>query len=256
MSSVTVVGCGTVVPEGDRACSSYWVESGETRLLLDCGPGALQALARLELPWGRVTDLAVTHFHADHIGALPGLFFAFRHGLPTPRRDALRVWGPAGTRELFGRLGAAFGPFVLDPGFPVLLDELAPGDSVRLRGGASLSAHKTPHTDESLAYRLRAAEGGALGYTGDTGASETLGTFMAGVDVLITECSLFDDQVGDNHLSPERVAAIARAARPRVLVLSHVYPHVRAAADPCGLVREAGYEGDVRLAEEGFCMEF
>lgn len=256
MSSVTVVGCGTVVPEGDRACSSYWVDSGETRLLLDCGPGAVQALARLGLPWGRITDLALSHFHADHIGALPGLFFALRHGLPAPRRDPLLVWGPEGTRELFDRLEAAFGTFMLDPGFPVLVGELVPGDAVRLGEGASLSAHKAPHTDESLSYRLRAAGGGELGYTGDTGPSDTLGTWMAGADVLITECSLPDDQVGDNHLSPGRVAAIARAASPRVLVLTHVYPHLRAAADPCELVREAGYEGEMRLAEEGLRLEF
>ncbi|MEJ2482888.1 MAG: MBL fold metallo-hydrolase, partial [Gemmatimonadota bacterium] len=71
-----VVGCGTVVPEADRGSSAYWLESGRLKVLLDCGPGALRAMARLGLPWHSITDLVLTHFHADHTGAIPGLMFS------------------------------------------------------------------------------------------------------------------------------------------------------------------------------------
>ena len=259
-----VVGCGTVVPEADRAASSYWVSSsgtgsaGGTRILFDCGPGALQALARLGLPWGKITDLAITHFHADHVGALPGFFFALKHGLAGPRTRALTVWGPAGTRGFFEKLAGAYGDFVLDPGFPVLIEELTPGAARDLSGGPRLEAHKTPHTEESVAWRL---EGGAFsfGYTGDTGPSPgsstgpstELGSFMRGVSALVCECSLHDSQASDNHLSPARVAELATSAAPRLLVLTHIYPHFRMGHDVSRLVAEAGYAGDICVAREG-----
>jgi len=251
-----VVGCGTVVPEADRAASSYWVSSpgtgsaAHTHLLFDCGPGALQALARLGLPWGDITDLAITHFHADHVGALPGLFFALKHGLSRPRSRPLRVWGPAGTRGFFEKLAGACGDFVLDPGFPVLIEELDPGAARALSGGRRLEAHKTPHTEESVAWRLE-GEAFSFGYTGDSGPSTELGSFMRGVSALVCECSLHDSQASDNHLSPARVAALAAAARPRLLVLTHIYPHFRTGHDVARLVVEAGYAGNTCIAREG-----
>lgn len=253
---LVVVGCGTVVPEADRASSSYWVSSpgtgsrARTRVLFDCGPGALQALARLGLPWGKITDLAITHFHADHVGALPGLFFALRHGLAQPRRRPLTVWGPEGTRGFFEKLAGAYGDFVLNPGFSVLIEELAPGEARGLNGGPRLEAHKTPHTGESVAWRL---EGGAFsfGYTGDTGPCRELGSFMRGVRALVCECSLHESQATDNHLSPARVAELAAAACPRLLVLTHIYPHFRRGHDVSRLVADAGYAGDTCIATEG-----
>lgn len=252
-----VVGCGTVVPEGDRAASSFWVSTGgalaadDRRFLFDCGPGAVQALARLGLPWEELTDLVISHFHADHVGALPGLLFALRHALPRPRTRPLTVWGPAGTRHFLDRLAGAYGDFVRDPGFPLLVEEVEPRDVRAVGRGARLEAHNTPHTEESVAWRL---EDGAssFGYTGDTGASCELGAFMSGVSVLVCECSLADAQATDNHLSPTRVAQLACAARPRLLVLTHIYPHFRRGHDVARLVAEAGYPGEVRLAREGF----
>ncbi len=250
MNALTVVGCGTVVPEAEHGASCYHLELDGASLLLDCGPGALQGLVRADVPWPEITDLAITHFHADHIGALPGLFFAFRHGMDGPRERPLAVWGPIGTRSLFERMADAFGAFVLDPGFPVEIHELAPDGEARLAEGVRIRAFPTPHTDESLAFRVEGS-GGTVGYTGDTGPSEALGPFMAGASVLLCECSLADDEVGDNHLSPGRAAAIARAARPDLLLLTHVYPHLRRRADVAALVARAGYRGETRVARAG-----
>ena len=247
---MTVVGCGTVVPEGDRAASSYWVSGGGATALFDCGPGAVQALARLRLPWDTLTDLVVTHFHADHVGALPGLFFAFRHALRTRRTQPLAVWGPDGTRNFFEKLAGAYGDFILNPGFPLKFREMAPGCAGEVTRGVRLSFHDTPHTAESVACRLDGPQF-SFGYTGDTGPSATLGAFMRGVSVLLCECSCDDSDRPANHLSPGEVAAVASSADPRLLVLTHIYPNFRLEKDVTELVRQSGYAGEAYLAKEG-----
>lgn len=251
MSRLVVVGSGTVVPEGDRGGSCHYVETGDVRALLDCGPGAVQGLARHGVPWEDLTHLVLTHFHGDHVGALPGLFFALKHGiLPEPRGRPLEVLGPPGTRELFRGLAEALGDYLVDPGFPVEIREDPPGREAELGGRVRLATRATPHTEESRAVRLD-GPAASVGYTGDTGRDPGLGGFMEGVEVLLCECSLTDEEVGENHLSPSGVAEIAARARPGLLLLTHVYPHVRRGHDVPALVAAAGWAGRTELASDG-----
>lgn len=249
---LTVVGCGTVVPEADRSCSAYLLEAGEVRALLDCGPGTVRSLARVGADWGAITDVWISHFHTDHVGDLPGLLFALKWGLLPERRAApLTVWGPRGTRRMLEAFAVATGSHVLDPGFDVIVREVDPGERAWLSAGLELRTVSTPHTDESLAVRLE-GDGVSLTYTGDTGPAVALGEFAAGSGLFVCECSLPDDLVGDNHLGPTAVAGFAAAARPVLLLVTHVYPQLRLGADVVALVRAAGYDGRVALAEEGW----
>lgn len=252
---LTVVGCGTVVPEPDRSCSAYLLETPGASILLDCGPGTVRSLARVGADWAGVTDLWISHFHTDHIGDLPALLFALKWGLLPERRTApLAIWGPRGTRRMLEAFATAAGPHVLDPGFDVSVREVDPGDRGLFSGGLELRALSTPHTEESLAVRLD-GPGVSLTYTGDTGPAVALGEFAAGTDLFVCECSLPDEVVGDNHLGPTAVARFAAAADPGLLLVTHVYPQLRTATDVAALVRAAGYGGRVELAEEGWATE-
>ncbi|MFW6079753.1 MAG: MBL fold metallo-hydrolase, partial [Gemmatimonadota bacterium] len=222
---------------------------GQARLLLDCGPGAVRGMASFAVPWWRLTHLALTHFHTDHIGDLPALFFALKHALPEPRHAPLTVLGPSGTARLFERLAAAFGDHLTDPGFPVRIREIRDGAAEPLADGVRLGARRTPHTDASLAYRIESAES-SFGYTGDTALDEGVGAFFEGVDILLAECSLPDDAAIDTHLTPSRVAALAKIARPRVLLLTHIYPQLPR-DEAVARVRRAGWDGETRVAVDG-----
>lgn len=251
-----MIGCGTVVPESDRACSAYWLESGPNRILLDCGPGTLQAMARTGLPWHAVTDVALTHFHADHTGEIPGLLFALTYGLlPAQRSEPLDVWGPPGTAVFFDHLSDAYGDFVLNPGFEVRVHETVAGCSDELGTGLVLRTHSTPHTDESRALRIESPEC-TIVYTGDTGPSDSLPGFCSAAELLVCECSLPDSHAIDTHLSPGSTARLAVAADPAFLLLTHVYPQFRRVADVARLVSEAGWPGQIELAHEGWTRRF
>ena len=251
---LTVVGSGTAAPHPERVCAGYWVEAGDVRLLLDCGNGVLHRFATLGLPWATVTHVALTHFHYDHVGDLPALIMALHWGQMTPRTQPLTIMGPVGTRAWIERLRDAVGAWLLAPGsYDVIVNELDAGSKVDLSAsGPTLSAHRVPHTPESVAYSVTRARA-RLVYTGDTGDDEALATWASGCDVLLAECSLPAALAIPEHLTPESAAVLAARAQPGRLVLTHFYPPVEH-ENIEALVR-ARWPGPLVLARDGTVIE-
>lgn len=249
---LTTVGTGTAAPSATRVGAGHLVQAGDVVLLLDCGSGVVHRLASLNLHWMGITHVALTHFHADHFADLAPLIFAWRYGDLPPRSAPVEIIGPPGTAALLERLAAAFGAWVLAPGYPLTVRELAPDDIVELADGVRLGARKVPHTDESTAYSVEHA-GRRLVYTGDTGYDEGFATWAFGCDVLLSECSLPADMALPQHLTPEQCGMLAAGALPRLLALTHFYPPVeridiRAAVAP-------HFSGAVALATDGWFIE-
>jgi ribonuclease BN (tRNA processing enzyme) len=252
---VTVLGSGTLLPDDRRHSPAHLVETDELLLLLDCGSGTVHGFDRHRVSWRRITHIAVSHFHTDHVGDLAPLIFALKHGVRPPRDAPLVLLGPTGLRAFLRNLAAAHGPFVQEPGFPVEVVELD-GDGGRWAdptGRVTLAWHPTPHTEASLAYRVETGEG-AVGYSGDTGPSEGVAAFLSGVALLIAECSLEDPPSMDTHLSPATLARLATRAAPDLLLVTHLYPPLRPHRVP-EQVRAAGYEGPVVVAQDGTTVE-
>lgn len=245
---LTVLGSGTVAPSSARTAAAYWVSTGTTRLLLDCGAGTMHRMACFGIPWPEITHVALTHFHIDHWGEVPMLIFAQRWGVEAPRRDVLRVIGPVGLRERMRHATRAFGDWLLDPGYPLEIHELLPGEAHTLDDGVVLDACRTPHTDESVAYSVR-DKNGRLVYTGDTGPNDALAVWARDCDVLLSECSLPDDRGIDTHLTPTQAGELACRARARRLVLTHFYPPVED-VEPA-VVAGRVYDGTVIAARDG-----
>lgn len=249
---LTTLGTGTIALTVERARAGHLVEADDVRLLLDCGSGVVQRLAAYD--WWGITHVALTHFHTDHIGDLPTLLFAFRHARLPGRSAPLEIIGPPGTVALIAGMATAFGSWVTAPGFPLTIRELPPGESVALgrQGTMRLESRKVPHTDESVAYSI-ARDRRRIVYTGDTGFDEGLGTWAAGADVLLCECSLPDAMAIPSHLTPRECGALAAIAAPGQLVLTHFYPPV----ERVDIRAEVGqrFSGPVVLATDGWSRE-
>jgi ribonuclease BN (tRNA processing enzyme) len=224
-ATLTILGAGTLMPDAERTSAAHHLRVGSASILLDCGPGTVHGFARHGIAWRDLTHVAVTHYHNDHIGDLPAVLFALKHGTGGDRAEPLTLLGPPGFRGLLERLAAAFGDHVLDPGFPLEIVEMDPAVGYAdPDGGFHVACHRTPHTPESLAYRVD-GDWGSLGYTGDTGPSDEVASFLGGCDVLVAECTLPDAMAIDTHLSPGSLAALAERARPGLLVVVHVTPY-------------------------------
>jgi ribonuclease BN (tRNA processing enzyme) len=106
---LVTLGTGTVALTPERVCAGHFIETGDVRLLLDCGSGVTHRLAELGLPWRRITHVAITHFHTDHIADFITLAFAWKYGDLPGRIEQLILIGPVGLAELVEKFIGSFG---------------------------------------------------------------------------------------------------------------------------------------------------
>lgn len=249
---LTILGSGTVVPNGARNSSGYFLESTGVRLMMDCGAGTLHALDRYGLPWQEMTHLFVSHFHVDHIGELASLFFAFKHGMQKGREKPLTLVGPQTLDRVMAGLKQAFGGNLFEPKFPVEVRLLAPGERMRIGAHSQLSVAKTPHTNESLAVRIDSGNRSVC-YTGDTAYSDDLAGFFKKADLVVSECSFRERREDVPHLAISDVARLASRSEARRLAVTHFYFDF----DEGELTRELAREfsGEVIIGRDGLSLE-
>lgn len=254
---VRILGAGTLVPDDAHRSACHLVEGAgagdapDWKLLLDCGFGAVHGFSRFGIDPRRLTHLVLSHFHLDHVGDLAPLLFTYAHAPPQPRTTPFTLVGPPGLGKHLAGLAGIYGDFITSPSFPLEVVELPlEGGWEDPLGRFVLRCAPTLHTPEAVAWRVEAASGGVVGYTGDTGPREEVGVFLSGSDLLIAECAFNDPSPWDGHLSPAGAARLAREALPGLLVLTHRYPDVDGADLPRQL-REAGWKGPVAVASDG-----
>ena len=91
------------------------VESGRTRVLMDCGFGLVETKERLEragLKPSDITAIVVTHEHDDHMGGVAR--FALRHAIPVYLTRGTGQWLPEDFPAVLVRFIDSHTPFAID----------------------------------------------------------------------------------------------------------------------------------------------
>jgi ribonuclease BN (tRNA processing enzyme) len=246
--ALTVVGCGPAWGNPGEPCSSYLVEAGGARILLDCGSGAFAALMALD---ARPLDAVVlSHLHFDHCADLIPLAYSRRYA-------ALRAWAPprllappAGLERL-ASLAEAGGASRDHLAGPFSLEEYQPGAAVEI-GAARLTFAALRHPGVSHAIRVEAG-GKALCFSGDTGLTPALAEHARDVDLLLCEATYSDRAESDHvHLSAAAAGAVAAEARAGRLLLVHLDADRRTLAVAAA---RASFGGPVDAAVPGVRVE-
>jgi ribonuclease Z len=143
---VVFLGTAGSMPTAQRAPAALLVRRGGERLLFDCAEGTQRQLLRSSVGLVELREVFVTHFHADHVLGLPGMFktFALR-GRDLP----LDVYGPRGLVDLLGSLKRVVGKL----SYELNLHELEPGDVLE-RDGYRLATFAVAHGVSALGWSL------------------------------------------------------------------------------------------------------
>ncbi|HEY1540482.1 MAG TPA: ribonuclease Z [Solirubrobacteraceae bacterium] len=121
--SLFFAGTAGSVPSARRGLPALLIRRGAQRILVDCGEGTQRQLIR-SVGLTDLTDIFITHMHADHWLGLPGMLKSFEL---RDRERPLTVHGPPGMIALLERMRAVYGR----PRYGLTLRELETGEAVR-----------------------------------------------------------------------------------------------------------------------------
>jgi ribonuclease BN (tRNA processing enzyme) len=217
----TVLGGSPAWPNPGQAASGYLVEHGDTRVLLDCGTGIAGEL-RANDP-GPLSDILITHFHADHWFDLVPLHYVYRYGVWQGRpRPQLHL--PPGGRGVLDTVAATWDGSVETFEAAFDIEEYDPHSDVRV-GALRFSFAPCRHYTTCYSVKID-APGATIVYSADTAPTERLARFAHGADLFVCEAALRDaandDSAERGHMDAAEAGREAARADVARLLITHV----------------------------------
>ena len=193
-----VVVCGSASPLGNdpaRAQACIAVITPEHFMLFDVGARSPLRMAQARMPMARLDGVFLTHFHSDHIAALPDVnLTSWVQGRPGP----LQVYGPPGVAKVVDGFNAAYyldrgyrtahhGSELLPPATgPIQAHTFTPGDIVWQDENLMVTSFLVEHPpiEPAVGYRVD-YRGRSVVISGDTNASDNLFAAAQNADLLL-----------------------------------------------------------------------
>ena len=214
---IKVLGTGTCVPSLQRSSSSYLVQTKQLNILIDVGPSVVRRLLEYGFTTRDIDVIILTHFHVDHTADLSTFLFASNYDVEA-RAKELSVLGGDGLHDFYRGLLAVY-PWLLPRSYEISLREMSKG--TLNKGGLVITTAQMEHNNESIGVRVE--ERKRVTFSGDTDYTKNLVELASGTDLLIAECS-FPARKVDGHLNLETLQKIVDEAKPKRVLISHLYP--------------------------------
>lgn len=193
--SLTCLGTSDAFGSAGRHCAGYLLETPDSRVLVDAGPGILTALKAQGRRTDEIDAVVLSHLHGDHFGGVP--FLLLEYSFESPRTRPLVVVGPPDTErrifEVYFGLYAEMREKELP--FELRVIEVGDGSTTEVQG-TRLESFRVPHQETaiSLGHRFRCA-GKTFVYSGDTAWTPDLLRQSEDADLFLCECTTFDSEV-------------------------------------------------------------
>ncbi len=220
---LTVLGSGTNFPTQRRFPSSFLLEEGGTKLLLDCGHSTLARLTELGLDPRELDGVFISHFHPDHFGdafnVVVARFVGDVYEKKKPAKPLLFL-GPPTLEERFKTWRTLFWPEPNDQ-YPLTFHE---GVGKHRVGEIQIETFPVKHVPWFESVGIRVTVGGkVLVYPGDIGSSHNFSDLVKtarGADVLMIETGY--PERTPNHWTLAQTAELVDAAGIKKVLLVHL----------------------------------
>ncbi len=259
--SLFFAGTAGSVPSARRGLPALLVRRGGERILFDCGEGTQRQLLK-SVGLADLTDVFLTHMHADHWLGLPGMLKSFEL---RDRERPLTVHGPPGMTALLERMRPIYGR----PRYGLEFRELEPDEAIRrddfeivpfavrhrgvAHGYALVEDARPGRLDAELAARLGVTPGPDFGrlqrgevvggvhpeqvmgaprhgrkvvITGDTAPTDAVVVAAHRADVLVHEATFLHEDADRAaltcHSTARQAAQVATDAEVGMLALTHL----------------------------------
>ena len=245
--------CGTSspMPAPGRAQACVAVLAGSSLYLVDAGAGSAHVATLSRLPLERLEAIFLTHFHSDHIAAIPDFNL---NSWVAGRPDPLLVYGPPGVAQVVDGLNDAYGldrdyrvahhgETLLAPELGMMQSRLMPAGTRLERGELTITSFAVDHDPVRPAVGYRFDYGGrSVVVSGDAVVSPGLIDAARNADLLLQdslslpiiqaleaasagtrmEQILLDIQ--DYHAHTDDLSALVAESGVRQLALYHLVP--------------------------------
>ncbi len=266
---VTLLGTGAPPPVMNRFGPCTLVEAGAEKFIFDAGRGAMQRLHQLQIPFGEISGIFLTHHHSDHLVGFTDLWLTGWIGRPWGQRKVpLKVWGPEGTKQMMEHLPLAFAVDIKvrsnsypPAGIALEATEISEG-VVFDKNGVRVTAFKVDHGGEELpafGYRIDYRNRSAV-ISGDTTFSENLIEHARGADLIVHEVATFAGSAADctpqwqrilaNHSTPEQAGEVFSRVKPKLAVYTHLLLFGGARAEDLIPATRKNYDGPLAVGED------
>jgi ribonuclease Z len=259
--SLFFAGTAGSVPSARRGLPALLIRRGGDRILIDCGEGTQRQLVK-SVGLADLTDVFLTHMHADHWLGLPGMLKSFEL---RDRERPLTVHGPPGMTALLERMRPIYGR----PRYGLTFRDLEPDEAIRrddfeivpfavrhrgvAHGYALVEDARPGRFDAELAERLGVTPGPDFGrlqrgeVVGDVRPEQVMGEPRAGrrvvisgdtaptdavvvaahrADVLVHDATFLDGDADraalTGHSTARQAAQVAADAEVGLLALTHL----------------------------------
>ncbi|MDG5786838.1 MBL fold metallo-hydrolase [Evansella sp. AB-P1] len=234
---LTIIGYWGAYPGKNEGTSAYLLEGENTKILLDCGSGAVARLQN-HINLATLDAVVLSHYHHDHVADIGVLQYSRVVDMNLKgTTEPLHIYAHKDDLMEFNRLGKKpyAEVFSYNSNGPLSI------------GPFTFSFQKTNHPVPC--YAMKITDGSkSFVYTADTTYDEALIPFIQGSDLLITETSFYEDQEAKTygHMNSKEAGTLAEKSDVQHLILSHL-PHFGSHNQ---LVEEAKkyFSGNIQLA--------
>lgn len=231
-TDLTVLGSSPAGPRPGGACSGYVLRSGGTRILLDCGSGALPNLLLHGGPES-LSAIVISHMHADHtLDLIPFRYLVKYGGRDRPGYEAPRIplYLPPGGRtvleDVVRPILSLSGNYETAEHFFTDVFEVAEYDPQGDLRVGSLRLTFVPMEHYVPTWAIVAEGSRRFAYSADSGPCPGLAVVAREADLFLCEATLPPAAATPGwrgHVTAEEAGQAAREGGARRLVLTHIW---------------------------------